>query len=211
MAGSVLELKRWERVAYHTQQRVKVDRDGVPILDAKGRPILEGDPDGPTVFMELKRPKRHEAKSLRKVLVSVFSETDKAQDPDLTLGQKAAIMAQVFDQVSEDELHRLFAGFVRKIEGLTIDGSAITQGSELLDEADDGVLLFVLLNLQQLAQLSSVQAFPSGSRSTSSVETASLPASPASAAPPTGNGAGPGPSTATADQGMPSSSGSLEA
>lgn len=189
MTGRILELKRWERVSY----------------------FPEG-PDESEIRMELKRLKRVEAKSLRKVIIAAFAEVEKGGDASLTPAQKAAIMANVFEVVPEEQLQQLFADSVRNVDGLKIDDQAITRGSELLENADDGVLFFVLMNLQRLSTLSAPEAFRSGSRSTSPVETASLPASPASDAASTGNGDGLAPSTATATPAGPlSSSGSAGA
>lgn len=173
MSGRILELKRWERVSY----------------------FPEG-PDGPEIRMDLKRLKRVEAKALRKVVIATFAEVEKGSAADLTSSQKASIMSNVFEVVPEEQLHALFSGCVRNVEGLVIDGQAISRGSDLLEEADDNVLFFVLMNLQRLASLSAPETFRSGSRSGSPAETASLPGEHESAVTSTGNGDGTVPSTA---------------
>lgn len=174
MSGKILELKRWERVTY----------------------FPEG-PDGSEIRLELKRLKRVEAKALRKVVVATFAEVEKGGDANLTPSQKAAIMANVFEVVPEEQLQGLFSDSVRNVDGLKIDDTAITRGSELLEVADDNLLFFVLMNLQRLSSLTAAETFRSGSRSGSPAETASLPESPGSDAATTGNGDGRAPSTAT--------------
>jgi hypothetical protein len=175
--GKIMELRRWERCSY--------------------RP--EG-PDGPEIQMELKRLKRHEAKALRKLLLTVFGEIEKSQDASLTAAQKATIVAQIFEAVPEDDLRQLFTGSVRSVQNLSIDNEPITTGAQLLDEADDSVLLFVLMNLQRLASLTSTETFRSGSPRTSSAAAASQPALPASGAMSTASVDGAPPSDVTAPE-----------
>lgn len=173
MSGKILELKRWERASYFP--------DG---------------PGGPEISMEFKRLRRHEARALRKVMVAIWGEIEKGKAAELTQTQKADIMRQIFDVVPDEELTALFQ-HVRNVEGVKIDGEKVTSGAELLQEPDDSLLLWVLGTLQNLAGLTPVEGFRSGSRSTSPAETASRPDSPASDATPTASADGQPPSDAT--------------
>jgi virulence-associated protein VapD len=149
---SILSLKRWERVAYEVE----------PAMDAapgfKATPAVE-------IHMKLKRLKRHEAKPLAKVLVDVMEAYEKAQVEDLSKAQKAAILAKVYEVIPEDQLKNWFASCVKDVEGLEIDDEPVTTGSDLLDNADDNLLFWLLFRLNALSKLTSAEGNASASRS----------------------------------------------
>jgi hypothetical protein len=135
---SILSLKRWERVEY------------------------EASP-GVFISMKLKRLKRNEAKPLAKILVRVFEEFEKARSETLTSAQKAAIMAQAYEVIPEEQLKGLFAAFVSDVEGFEIDEERITTGPGLLDEADDDLLFWLLMRLHKLSKLTVMEGKDSSS------------------------------------------------
>lgn len=178
MSARILELKRWEQVTYLPESK---------------------NPDGPVVTMEMRRLRRHEKLALRKVVISVLAEIERANDKDLPPSQQATILATVYDIVPRDELRQIVVDNVRDVRGLRVDGTDITTSSGLFEEADDDLLFFVLMTLNNLAGLSRVETFRFASPSTSGVEGARLPDSPVSDATPTASADGPLPSDATHD------------
>jgi hypothetical protein len=169
---NILELKTWEKVSYQAR------------------------PDA-AITMELRRLKRHEAKPLMRVLIACFAESEKAGADGLTNAQRAAIVNQVFDVVPDEQMREWFAKNVRNVGGLYVDGQAITTGIELLDEADDGLILFVLLKLRDLAGLTEKE----GKASSSPSRFTSLPAPSDSTSPAgsTESADGPQPSAVTVE------------
>jgi hypothetical protein len=179
MSSKILELKRWEQISYRPEP---------------------GNPDGPVVQMEMRRLRRHEKQALRKVVIQVLSEIERGHADGLAASEKATILANCYEIVPKDELRQTVVDNVRSVSGFRVDGTDITTSSGLFEEADDDMLFFVLMTLNNLAGLSRVETFLSGSRSTSSAETASRPESPASDATPTASVAGPTPSDATVSE-----------
>lgn len=177
--GGILNLKRWHRVPYQVAE-------------------------GLSITMELKRLKRHEARPLQKLLGKLFRKSALAKNEDLTPAEKAEVLEQVYDDIPEEQLKAWFAGCVRRVEGLVIDGDPVTSGEALLDEADDQLVLHLLFKLFELSKLTDPEGKGSSSRSTSSP--AELEASSSSAAQSTGGEAGPEPLDATA---MPAESSSV--
>lgn len=153
--AAILSLKRWERVAY----------EAAP---------------GALIHMKLKRLKRHEAKPLARVLIACFEQYEKAGSQDLTPMQTAAALSRVYEQIPEDQLKAWFAECVKDVEGLEIDEQPVTGGADLLDNADDALLFWLLLRLQQLSRLSggesNASASPSGSSPVVGVAAGSSPA-----------------------------------
>lgn len=126
---AILSLKRWERVAYEVGP-------------------------GLTIHMKIKRLKRHEAKPLARVLIAVFQEVEKARATELSTAQKAAIMAQAYELVPEEQLKAWFSSCVKDVEGFQIDDEPVTTGTALLEEADDSLLFWLLMRLHELSKLS---------------------------------------------------------
>jgi hypothetical protein len=161
---SILSLKRWEPSTYEADT-------------------------GVFIRMKLKRLKRHEAKPLTKVLVSVFERAESAKGAEITAAQKAAILSTVYEVIPEDQLKSWFAECVKDIEDFTVDDVPVTTGPELLDNADDGLLFWILFRLQQLSKLSSSESKGSGSPALSPAT--STPDSSVSDVKPTEREAGP--------------------
>ena len=149
---SILSLKRWERVAYEVEPAL----DAAPGFDAA--PAVE-------IHMKLKRLKRHEAKPLARVLVACFEQFEKAKAEDLSPAQKAAILGQVYEVIPEDQLKNWFGSCVKDVEDLEIDDEKITAGADLLDNADDALLFWLLFRLHELSKLTSSESNASASRS----------------------------------------------
>jgi len=137
----ILSLKRWERVAF----------EAAP---------------GLFVHMKLKRLKRDEAKPLSKTLLKVFEEVEKSKNDDLSMSQKATILTKAYELVPEDQLRNWFGTCVKDVEDLEIDGVPITSGPGLLEEADDRLLFWLLIQLDSLSKLTEVEGNGSASRST---------------------------------------------
>ena len=175
----ILSLKRWERVSYEAAPGVEI-------------------------HMKLKRLRRHEAKPLTRVLVACFEQLERAKVDDITPAQKAAIISQAYDVIPEEQLKGWFSTCVKDVEGLEIDGEAVTGGADLLDNADDQFLFWLLVRLSLLSKLSSAEsnasASPSGSLRLAERADGSSPAQS------TGSGAGPQAKTAQATPTIPASS-----
>lgn len=118
------------------------------------------------IRMELKRLKRHEARPLLKVILAAFGEADKAKDDELTSSQRAAIVAAAYEMLPEDELKRWFSDCVQNVKDFKRNGQDVTTGAALLDNADDELLVKVLMKLHSLSRLSSAEGNASASRST---------------------------------------------
>lgn len=153
---AILSLKRWERVVYEV--------GAIRAEEAKdGKPAVAGVPGLP-LPMKLRRLKRHEAKPLSKVLLKVFQAMEKAKAGELTDAEKAAILAEVYTVIPEDELKNWFGTCVKDVEGLEIDGEPVTTGPALLEEADDQLVFWLLMELHSLSQLSQAEGNGSASR-----------------------------------------------
>jgi hypothetical protein len=139
--SNILELKRWRRVPYRVSDTIEIS-------------------------MELKRLRRHEARPLQKLLTKVFAKLEDADG--LSPSQKTDAIQEIYDLMPEDDLKRWFGECVRGVQGLFIDGDAVTSGAALFEEADDQCVLFTLMNLFRLSRLSAVQGNESASLSTSS-------------------------------------------
>ena len=148
---SILSLKRWERAAY------EVEPATAATAGLKAEPAVE-------IHMKLKRLKRHEAKPLTRVLVACFDRFEVAK-AEPSPAQKAAILTQVYELIPEEQLKGWFSTCVKEVEGLEIDGEAITTGGDLLDNADDSLLFWLLFKLNELSKLTGVQSNASASRS----------------------------------------------
>ena len=170
----ILALKRWERCEY--------------------RP--DGDTGG-TISMELRRVKRHEVKPLRIAFAEALVELERGRDQTLTAPQKAAILANVFEKVGEQDLAQLFEENVRDVQGLSMDGEHVNTGAGLLEVANDDLVFFVIMSLNRLSNLTSAESFHFASPSTSSAEAPEAPASSSADAARTESEASPKPSTAT--------------
>ncbi len=182
---NILELKRWRRVPYRISDTIEIS-------------------------MELKRLRRHEARPLQKLLTKVFSKLEDANSPDLSATAQSEILQEIYDLMPEDDLKRWFGECVRSVQGLFIDGEAVTSGAVLFEEADDQLVLFTLMNLFTLSRLSAVQGNASASLSISSPQ--SEAPSSSSDAGSIESAAGLEPSTATVIEAVPvSSSESVEA
>jgi hypothetical protein len=163
---SPLELKRWHRIFYRKT----------------------------AVSFELKRLKRHENRPLQKMLTKVFAKMAEGAQDNLTPAQQVEILDEVYALMPEEELKRWFSQCVQKVEGLVIDGQSVTTGQDLLEEADDDLVLFILTQLFALSKFQVPEGNASASRSTSSP--ALTEESSSSAATSTGGEAGTEPSTA---------------
>jgi hypothetical protein len=175
---AILSLKRWERVAYEAAPGVEI-------------------------HMKLKRLKRAEAQPLTKVLVACFDRFEVAT-AEPSPSQKAAIMSQVYELIPEEKLKGWFSTCVKDVEGLVIDDEPVTSGLELLENADDQILFWLLFRLNALSKLTSAEsnasASPSGSLRLVAGAAGSSPAES------TGSEAGREPSTVTVTPSMPESS-----
>lgn len=148
MGAEILSLKRWDKVEY------RPDKDGDVVIT-----------------MELRRMQRGEARLLMKAFLAIMKKlellgTEDNPRNDLSDSEKGAIMAEVFDQVPPEQIEGWFKTCVRKVGNLYIDDTAITEGVDLLAEADDPLLFFVLTQLLNRSRLSPHQVKASASPST---------------------------------------------
>ena len=128
----------------------------------------------------IKRPQFREQAALKEVMTGTFaamgalqemSEAAKA-DP----GQQAAMVAQIFRALNPDLVERTFRACVSGVEGLYLaddDGAEaqpITNGADLLDVADEALVVDVLLRIFHACNLSPSEGKGSASPSMSSPE-----------------------------------------
>ena len=157
------------------------------------------------ITLKLERLKRDEARPLARALITVFEAFEKLKPgEELPPFERARLRVEVFSQVRPEDLERWFATYVSDVQGLTMDGQAITTGAELLPVIDDDTLLWVLVNLSVLSKLSPSEGNASASRLPSPPPTQE--ASSGSPAPSTEREAGAVPSDAGATTEAASSS-----
>jgi hypothetical protein len=125
---AILSRSRWERVGY----------EAAP---------------GITIYMKLRRLKRHEAKPLQRAMLGVFRKWEEAGQQDLTPMQRAEILVGVYEVIPEEQLKGWFSSCVKDVEDFEIDGEPVTTGTALLEEADDQLLFWMLTTLSNLSKL----------------------------------------------------------
>jgi hypothetical protein len=157
--------------------------------------------------MKLKRLRRSEAKPLDLAIVKVFGEMDRGREVSKT--ERAEINLEALEQISDEQRREWFDSWVKDVEGLEIDGEPVTTGLGLLEEADDTLILWVLLEISGLSKLSAAEGKDSRLLSPSQSEQA--PPSSDSPVPPIEPSDGTGPSDATATTEAESSFSPVEA
>ncbi len=182
--AQILSIKRWEKTVWHP-----------------------GDDENIAVHMELKRLQRNEAKALQKAVATCLEKlaevrgnrTDEELE-QLSRVEQAQMLSRTvsaLDVVDESTLREWFGSWVRRVEGLDVDGNLVTTGAGLYEEADDALILFVLLNLFHLSKLKPHEIKASASPSTSQRALAPATGDGCSRAMSTEGEAGPTPSTVT--------------
>jgi len=167
-AGEILALKRWSD------------------------PIVYNAVDGHPITFEVARLKFHEKGGLERAVALLRHRLVTAKDrPAL---EQIEIAADMLGEIPAEKLRHWF-GYVRNVEGITVDGKPV-DGPGLFDEADQHLVMFVLMTLERLARLTPPEGKGFGSRSTSS-SAEQAPESSSSGATPTEDAVGTEPSTAT--------------
>lgn len=216
-----MDLKQWQKFEYRPGNAAVAYRaDGACVVTvASGELTLAASPeaaavqaaelnrknpakdDRPVISMELRRPKRAEARAftakfanMRKALVESTGAFKTA-----TPAERLANQLAIYDAMAEDDVAEIFAKSVRNVGGLASDGVPITTGPELLEVADNDLTFFVISSLYGLMSLKEEEAKASASPSTSSVG-AGLSNVSDSGVTPIASGSGTGPSTATETQ-----------
>lgn len=143
--SAILNLKRWHKERYVVDEEADI-----------------------SIGFELKRLKRHEARPLQQLLAKIFQVSEKAKEQNFSAAEQTEALQQVYELMPDTELKGWFSECVRNVEGLYIDGDAITTGNALLEEADDQLVMFLLLQLYRLSKLDTQEEKDSASPSTSS-------------------------------------------
>ena len=79
------------------------------------------------------------------------------------------LRAKVSELIPLDLVERAFGKYVRNVEGLELDGVRATTGPDLLEIADQRMLLDVLGHVREMSEISGPKVKASGSPSTSSL------------------------------------------
>ena len=145
--------------------------------------------------MELKRLRFDEASKLTAVNMRAFAALQGATDAqqkvgdDASMAEKMEAMSLQADAaerfcaaISADFMSWVFKSCVRNVGGLVVDDAAVTTGEGLADQADQKMVIWLLMKLQSHAGLTASEGKASSSPSTSGSE---------GATPSGGNGASP--------------------
>ena len=107
-----------------------------------------------------------------------------------TLAQKSAALKEAFSKLDAELIGDVFEHKVRDVQGVETEDGPVTTGKELLEVADQTILMWVLTSLVSANQLSDQEGKASGSPSISSTEATPSSISPAANTEP-GDGATP--------------------
>lgn len=107
-----------------------------------------------------------------------------------TLAQKSAALREAFSKLDAELIGDVFEHKVRDVQGVETEDGPVTTGKELLELADQTILMWVLTSLVNANQLSDQEGKASGSPSTSNTEATPSSISPAANTVP-GDGATP--------------------
>jgi hypothetical protein len=126
------------------------------------------------------------------VMAELRDEKGKAKG-GVTLTQTTDSLRDAIGKLDGDMIERLFEHRVRNVEGLETEDGVVKTGAELLELADQDILMWVIGEIAKHSNLSAKQGKASASPSTSLPETTPASDSPAES---TESADGPSPSTA---------------
>lgn len=148
------------------------------ILTVKRFKRVSFDLRGKTITFRLKRPRFIELGEISELVAGAIAAAADLRSGDLDVLSAEVVQEKVrrlYRMLDPKGVERAFNAFVDDVKGLSLEGEegeyrTAASGADLLDAANEQLVVFVLMELHHLAQLSADEGKASASPSTSTPE-----------------------------------------